>query len=61
MTEIKIAMGVTDCHFQQNYRIALDNFHAGRPLSQGRVEPTVIPDTRYPDGYMTLRFEDEVA
>jgi hypothetical protein len=59
MREIKIAMGTVDCHFEQNYRIALDNFHAGRPLFEGQLAPTVIPDPRYPSGYMTLVFEDK--
>ena len=55
MTEIKIAMGYIDCHFADNTRKAIANFNSGRPLFEGQRKPTVIPDPRYPDGYMVLR------
>ena len=38
--------GAVDCHFEQNYRITLDNFSAGRPLYEGRIAPTIIPDLK---------------
>lgn len=60
MTEIKIAAGVINCHFQQNYRIALDNFNAGRPLFENQIAPSVILDPKHPSGFMTLYFEDRV-
>lgn len=55
MTEIKIMTGVIDCHFQENFRIALDNLREGRPLFEGQRKATVIPDPRFPEGYMVLR------
>ena len=59
MSEIKIMMGIVDCHFEQNYKIALDNFQNGRPLFEKQIKPTIIPDPRYPSGYMTIIFEDK--
>lgn len=49
--------GTVDCHFEENYRIALANFRAGRPLFEGQLRATVRTDPRYPLGYMTLRFD----
>ena len=38
--------GAVDCHFEQNCKITLDNFRAGRPLYEGRIAPTTIPDLK---------------
>lgn len=46
MKQIKIALGAIDCHFAENYRIARDNFYAGRPLFEGQLPATHIPDPR---------------
>jgi len=43
MTEIKFLQGFVDCHFDQNARIAIKNFLAGRPLFEGQLPPTFIP------------------
>jgi hypothetical protein len=40
---IQFYLGVVDCHFEENYRIALRNFNAGRPLTEGFLAPTFIP------------------
>ena len=57
VTEIKIMTGMIDCHFAENYRIAMRNFHAGRPLFEGQKAATIVPDPRYPLGYITLRLD----
>ena len=57
MNEIMISTGTMDCHLEENARRAVANFCAGKPLSEGQIEPTVIDDPRFPLGYMVLDAE----
>lgn len=47
MTETTTIMWLTgsiDCHFEENARIAIKNVMAGRPLFEGQIPPTYIPE-----------------
>lgn len=42
--KLVILTGTLDCHFAENYQIALRNFRDGKPLFAGMLPATHVPD-----------------
>lgn len=54
---IVIRTGTMDVPYAQNYRIALDNFQAGRPLFEGQLPAVYVPDPTLPE-WLTVKLID---
>lgn len=52
-----IHTGTLRIPFEENYRIALDNFAAGRPLFEGQKPAVYVPDPTLPE-WLTVKIAD---
>lgn len=56
--KITFRTGSVDCHFGENASIALRNLFYGRPLDEGRLPPTHIPDPLGLPEWVTIEIPD---